>query len=271
MMSATVRDAVDHGPAIDAAALAELRDDLDQQGYAVRQIPSSREQAVPLVLGLARAIGSVFVPGGCDELDPIIRTAPTRAKDAAPFDRPEAIGWHGDFSTRADRPEISLVYITRPDPRGGEFGAWRLASVDRVIERLCSTVPGREAFAILRGEQLPFSYADGEEPQRFSVIEERSPSHLGLRFYGPAIRRGCEAGFGHVPTRVHEALKVLEQCMDDECETVPTQHGSLLVVSNWFGLHDRVRQSVGRGGVNREALLCFVAKDYPRVAPTNHR
>jgi hypothetical protein len=33
-----------------------------------------------------------------------------------------------------------------------------------------------------------------------------------------------------------------------------------LVASNWFALHDRLRQTTSRSRPNREALLCFVAQ-----------
>jgi hypothetical protein len=241
-------------------AVAELLADLDRTGYAVKEMPTSTNLAVPLVLRLAREIGELFIPGGCDVDEPVIRTAPTHARDAAPFDRPQAIGWHGDFATYVDRPEVSLVYITRPDPRGGEFGAWRLASVERVLAKLRATPEGREAFGMLRDELVPFSYADDEEPRRFRVIDSPIEGRLGLRFYLPSIRRGCEAIYGEVPPRLEAALATLEHTMDEVAEIVPTRQGSLLVVSNWFGLHDRVRQSVSRTRQNREALLCFVGK-----------
>jgi hypothetical protein len=42
------------------------------------------------------------------------------------------------------------------------------------------------------------------------------------------------------------------------CQTVPTREGSLLIVSNWFALHDRTPQTISRKQAKREALLCFV-------------
>lgn len=126
-----------------------------------------------LVVDVGRSLGELYVPKDCDPTEPVIRTLPTRARRAAPFDRPEPIGWHGDFATYEDRPEISLVYITRPDPRGGDFGAWRLASVERVICALRGTEEGRASFDLLTQEHLPFSYADNEAPRWFRVIESR--------------------------------------------------------------------------------------------------
>jgi hypothetical protein len=230
------------------------------QGYFVTHVDVRPEEAVPSVLTLARSLGELYVPAGCEPSEPIIRTAPTRAHRAAPFDRPEPIGWHGDFATYEDRPELSLVYVTRADPRGGDSGAWRLASVERVINSLCATAVGRTAIEIFAEEPLPFSYRDDEPPRWFRVMEPKMGKPLGLRFYVPSLRRGCIAVYGEVPARVAVALKALERAANDVGEIAPTRAGSLLVASNWFALHDRVRQTISKCRPNREALLCFVAR-----------
>jgi Taurine catabolism dioxygenase TauD, TfdA family len=232
---------------------------LRRDGYFVARVPVGGEEAVRFVLDVGRSLGELFVPKDCDPAEPVIRTAPTRARRAAPFDRPEAIGWHGDFATYEDRPELSLVYITRPDPRGGDFGAWRLASVARVIAMLRETDQGRAAFDLLSRERLPFSYADGEAPRWFHVVEPRPEESIGLRFYLPSICRGCIAEYGEVPQRIAAALAAVEHAADEVSQIVPTQQGSLLIASNWLALHDRVRQTISRTHENREALLCFIA------------
>jgi hypothetical protein len=236
--------------------LAQLR----CNGYYVARTPVSGGEAVRFVLDVGRSLGELYLPKDCDPSEPVIRTVPTRARRAAPFDLPEGIGWHGDFATYEDRPEFSLVYITRPDPRGGNFGAWRLAPVAQVIAALCATRKGRASFDLLSQELLPFSYADGEAPRWFKVIENLSEGNLGLRFYLPSLRRGCIAEYGTVPPRIAAALATVERAADDVAEIVPAQEGSLLVTSNWHALHDRVRQTVSRTRPNREALLCFVAR-----------
>src|SRR5205085_8251468 len=104
----------------------EIDATLRRDGYYVAHGPSRGESAAHFIVSLARSLGELYIPIDCDPAAPLIRTAPTSSRHAAPFDRPEAIGWHGDFATYEDRPELSLLYITRPDPRGGEFGAWRL-------------------------------------------------------------------------------------------------------------------------------------------------
>lgn len=236
----------------------EAKAQLHQEGYYVAYVPASGEEAVRLVLDVGRSLGKLFVPQGCDPNAPIIRTAPTYAQQAAPFDRPEPIGWHGDFATYEDRPELSLVYITRPDPRGGEFGAWRLASVARVVGALRATDEGQKVLEFLSRERLPFSYADGENPHWFTVLEPTSNGRIGLRFYLPSIRRGCLAEYGEVPLHIAAALTALELVADEVSEVVPTHQGSLLITSNWFALHDRTQQTISHAHQDREALLCFV-------------
>jgi hypothetical protein len=245
-----------------SVVIEDVLSDLRRSGYYLSRVPVGREQAVKFVLELARSLGEVYVPTDCDPAEPVIRTAPARARRAAPFDRPEAIGWHGDFATYEDRPELSLVYITRPDPRGGDFGAWRLASAARTITALRATDDGRAAFDLLSRERLPFSYADGEPPRWFLVLEPRPEADLGLRFYLPSIRRGCIAEYDEVPPHIASALSAVERAANDVAEIVPTQEGSLLIASNWFALHDRVRQTISRIRENREALLCFIAHQH---------
>lgn len=240
-------------------ATDEVLAGLERDGYYVGGVPTVGGAAKEFVLGVGRSLGELYVPPDCDPAEPIIRSAPTRARKAAPFDRPEAIGWHGDFATHEDRPELSLVYITRPDPRGGNYGAWRLASVARVVAELGSTKEGTGALELLAHEKLPFTYADGQQPRWFTVVEPRGEGSLGLRFYLPSIRRGCVAEYGEVPARIVSALAAVERAADGVGEVVPTEKGSLLIASNWFALHDRVRQTISRTRQNREALLCFVA------------
>lgn len=241
---------------------------LQLKGYYATRVPVGRKEAVQFVLEVAHSLGEVFLPTDCDPDEPVIRTAPARRRRAAPFDRPEAIGWHGDFATYEDRPELSIVYITRPDPCGGNFGAWRLASVARVIAALRATAEGREAFDLLSQEKFPFSYAEEEPPRWFSVLEPRPEGNLGLRFYLPSIRRGCLSAYGEIPPHVASALGTVERAADEIAEVVPTRKGSLLITNNWFALHDRVRQTISRTRENREALLCFVAQQRGALRPS---
>ena len=263
-MTASLRARTSARARIVRVAIDDVASHLRLDGYYVAHRPVRSEKAVRFLLDIGASLGELFVPKDCDPSQPVIRTAPARTRRAAPFDRPEAIGWHGDFATYEDRPELSLVYITRADPRGGDFGAWRLASVARVVASLRATNDGRASFDLLRREPLPFSYADGEAPRWFQVIEDRPEGSLGLRFYPRSLRRGCIAEYGEVPPRITAALAALERAADKVGEVVPTQEGSLLVASNWFALHDRVRQTISRSRPNREALLCFVARQMVR-------
>jgi hypothetical protein len=251
------------GPAVEHVETDDVCTALERDGYYVAQVPPQRENAAGLILDLARSLGELYVPVDCDPTVPVIRTSPTSKRHAAPFDRPEAIGWHGDFATYEDRPELSLVYVARPDPRGGEYGAWRLASVDHVLAALNETADGRAAVDFLRSTPLPFSYSDDEDPRQFVVIEDRPQGRTGLRFYLPSIRRGCLAVHGEIPPRVAFALAQVERVADEVGRVVRTHEGSLLVTSNWLALHDRVRQTMSRTRAKREALLCFVKRAHP--------
>jgi hypothetical protein len=239
---------------------------LQRDGYYVAHPTPGSADAGGFMLALARSLGELYVPVDCDPGEPLIRTAPTKRRRAPPFDRPEAIGWHGDFATYEDRPELSLVYITRPDPLGGDFGAWRLASVADVVAVLGTTVIGRATLEFLSVTPLPFSYSDGEDPRSLLVFERRPEGRVGLRFYLPSIRRGCLAVYGEVPERIASALALVERAADKVARIVPTREGSLLITSNWFALHDRIRQTISRTRPKREALLCFVARQHDRSA-----
>jgi hypothetical protein len=233
---------------------------LCERGYYVADFPDENHRASEFVLEVAHSLGEVYVPEGCDPVEPIIRTAPTRSYRAAAFDRPEAIGWHSDFATYEVRPDFSIIYIARADPRGSAAGAWRLASVRRMIATLISSETGRETLNLFYREKIPFSYAGEHRPNRFFAVEPRPGGEPGLRFYAPSMRRGCLISYGDVPLRIEGALAEIERAADSVSEIVPAEQGSLLVVNNWFALHDRLRQTLSRTRPNREALLCFVSR-----------
>jgi hypothetical protein len=249
----------------DRLALAlrpRIEEALDARGYWAGQGPA-RASPRAFLLALARALGEPYVPEGCDEDAPVIATRPTRAAGAAPFDRPEPIGWHGDFASHPDRPELSLVYVSRSDPAGEEAGAWRLALVGDVVERLRANAEGQAAFDLLRETPLPFSYADGGEVRWFDIFEPRRPDGtLGMRFYEPSITRGCLAVHGEVPPAIASALGFVRRAADEAGEVRPTRSGSLLVIDNWRALHDRTEQSAPTDRLAREALLAFTKTRY---------
>lgn len=235
----------------------EIERELDSKGYWVGRGPAGAASEA-FLLALARALGELYVPEGCDEEAPLIATRPTPEAGAAPFNRPEPIGWHGDFASHSDRPELSLVYVARSDPAGEQAGAWRLASVGDVIDRLTTSVEGKAAFDLLRAAPLPFSYSEGGEVRWFDVFEARRPGgSLGMRFYEPSILRGCVAVHGNVPPAITSALRLVRRAADEAGEIRPTRAGSLLVIDNWRALHDRTEQSAPTDRPGREALLAF--------------
>ena len=229
---------------------------LSRDGYYRACGSPTPEEPVRFIVELARSLGELFVPEGCDPDEPVIRTVPTNDELAAPFDRPAAIGWHGDFATYPDRPALSLVYVTHGDPRGQEFGKWRIASVRRLVESMRSTVDGRAALDLLSTEKLPFSYAEGEEYRWYRIFESRAGAELGLRYYWASLRHGCRAAYGEVPMRIIAATAALERAADAVADTVPTEAGSLLVVNNWFALHDRTGQTVSTMEQTATGRLC---------------
>lgn len=212
-----------------------------------------------LLLSLMTLLGTPYVPDGCSPESPVIATAPSLRKSAAPFDRPEAIGWHGDFASHEDRPRISLVHIVRGDPAGPEAGAWRLASTQRALDKMAKLPGGPEAIELLRHEALPFSYSDGKAPKWFKVIEQIEEDQVGLRFFAPSVARGFASLGRKMSGPIADALSRLKGAADEVQVMVPTRPGSLLVIDNWRALHDRTPQSAGRKQ-GRLALLGFVAE-----------
>jgi hypothetical protein len=249
--------------ALAQALRPEVERALESTGYWVGHGPAAAEPEA-FLLALARTLGDLYVPEGCDETRPVIATRPTPEAGAAPFDRPEPIGWHGDFASHEDRPELSFVYVTRGDPAGERAGSWRLASVGRVVDQLLASAEGQAAFDLLRESPLPFSYADGGEVRWFDVFEVRRPAgDWGMRFYEPSIARGCIAVHGEVPPAIASALRIVRRAADAVGEVRTTRRGSLLVTDNWNALHDRTEQSAPSDGPGREALLAFAMTRQP--------
>ena len=134
-------------------ALARLR----REGYYVSRLSVSDDAAVGYLLDLGQSLGELYVFTGLRCIEPVIRTTPTRSKRAAPFDRSESIGWHGDFATHEERPHLSLSYITRGDPQGA--GTMEPGGFARLRESWiwsCSkSRKGLAALQLLSEERLP--------------------------------------------------------------------------------------------------------------------
>ena len=202
----------------------------------------------------ARHLGSLFVPTETDYHRPVILTRPSiRAPKWRPFDRRESIGWHNDFSTRVGRPELSLSWIRREDPSGPCVGAWRVASSRAVIAKLRRKADGRKLIDKLSKEAQPFGYMDSDTARSYRIICPR-----GLRFYGRALTEGAQLALGRVPDHTRETIALIEEAAHSVGETLPASRGALLVVHNWFSLHDRTEQTVESTGARRQAQLSFV-------------
>lgn len=185
----------------------------------------------------------------------------------SPFDRAEGIGWHNDFSTHRDRSVVSLVNLVQADPHGPHYGAWRVASCDRVFEYLRATRDGRRVLRSLAERDLPYCF-NGEGPPRFfRAIERRGPGdqQVGLRFYGRALRDGAQLAYGCVPTNVQDSIAFIEDAADRVGHTLTAPAGALLVTDNWHALHDRLPQSVDLQRSLRQSLLCFVREYHPLI------
>lgn len=232
---------------------------LASQGYAY--LPAfSADATGAALLALARSLGTIYVPPDVDPDHPIIETHPTPdASPLAPFDRAEAIGWHCDFSTHAERPVVSLAYLARTDPLGPEHGAWRVVSVDHVLEHLRTTADGRRVVSFLAGTDLPYSFTSEGDPSFFRAIELRPAGRLGMRFYGRALRDGARLAYGSVPDEIEHAVSAVESAADHVGSTLAAPAGALLVTDNWHALHDRLPQTVGAVLPPRTSLLCFIS------------
>lgn len=240
---------------------ASIRAALRAEGYAYLPAFSTDTTGHDL-LALARALGPLYLPPDVDPAHPVLETVPTAdASYLSPFDRAEAIGWHNDFSTHHERPAQSLAYLARADPCGPERGAWRVASCDRVLEKLRATRKGIDVVRFLLDTPLPYSFTGDGMPVLRRAVEPRGPrrERLGLRFYGRAMRDGARLAHGTVPDEIEHVLSVVERAADEVGRVLDAPAGALLVTDNWHSLHDRLEQTVARDVLARRALLCFVA------------
>ena len=249
-------------PLITTELIKAIRSALATEGYAY--MPTFSPDPSALIL-LARALGSLYTRPGTNPGNPVIETHPAAdASRLAPFDRPESIGWHNDFSTHVARPAVSLAYLAQADPQGPACGAWRVASCDLVLNHLDGTVEGREVVRFLLSTDLPYSFTGDGAPVFFRAIEYRGPppGRLGLRFYGRALRDGARLAYGDIPGDVSLAITSIEEAADHVGHVLNAPVGALLVTDNWHSLHDRLPQSVDRDMPRRRSLLCFVEALY---------
>lgn len=241
-----------------ASILSRILTSLRLRGYHYEPSFGSGDDGGFDLVRLARSLGSVFVADSMDSDLPVLVTEP--AADAPPwkpFDRPERIGWHNDFSTLPDRPVLSLAWIARGDPTPG-LGDWRVASCTDVLDAL-SRDP-RVSLERLRREPLPFGYTDAGEPSLLPVVRP-IPGDEGreeLRFYGRALREGALTCFGSIPTETERLVMAVESAADAVGETLAALTGALLVCHNGLAMHDRTEQTTEGGRPFRKSVLCFV-------------
>ena len=239
-----------------------MRDLLRAQGYYYEPGFCAETSGPEPVINAAKQLGQIFVPSGMNPSRPVILTQPSpSAPPWHPFNQHAPIGWHNDFSTRPGRPELSLSWIRRGDASEPEGGAWRVASVDALIDQLHHTREGERLVARLSDRAEAFGYCDagGWRPFRVVFRVAGSASRHGLRFYGRALEEGAQLRFGRIPDRTREIVARVEEAADAVGELLRASTGSLLVVDNRHSLHDRLEQRVaGPEKGLRQAWLCFV-------------
>lgn len=202
------------------------------------------------LLELAAALGKVCRMGHADSL--LVETSCNPTAPAwEPFNRPEAIGWHNDFSTWVNRPAMSLAWV-RSVPADSECsGDWRVVSCSDVIASLDATYAGRRSLAILRQAELPFVFAPDEAAVRFRVLDAEASNRA--RFYGRALRLGLD---GDPNWQAWEAIEAWERAADTVGRRLIATPGALMVCDNWRSMHDRLEQAPGRS-----SSLVFVAEE----------
>jgi hypothetical protein len=243
------------------ALISQILANLCERGYHYEPVFGSGDDGGRRLVGLARALGNVFVGPAMDPQLPVLTTNPAAdAPDWRPFDRSAGIGWHNDFSTLPERPALSLAWIARPDPEPG-LGAWRAASCTAVLEQLrrdteASTDPER-----LRLARWPFGYHDSGKPSHLPLVAplHEDPGRVGLRYYGRALREGAVVSFDRVPAATEQLITLIEGAADAVGETLDATRYALLVCHNGLGLHDRTSQTTASGLPLRRSILCFVS------------
>jgi hypothetical protein len=241
--------------------LQRVRSSLRKYGYYYQADFCTETASAEPVITAGRILGHLYVPADTDPDQPVILTHPSSfAQEWHPFDRRASIGWHNDFSTRSVRPQLSLSWIRQEDPAGADGGAWRVASVSSVLNKLGRSREGRSLITDLSTQGEPFGYRDTGGWRSFRiVIRVGESTRKGLRFYGRALEEGASLRFGKIPDRTIEIIERIEEAADSVGEVLPAKTGSLLIVDNRLSLHDRLMQRVtGPEEQRRQAWLCFV-------------
>jgi hypothetical protein len=236
---------------------ARILDSICRRGYHYEPDFGANDDDGELLVRLASTLGELdTIPGTAPELPVLVTEPAADAPGWKPFDRPERIGWHNDFSTIAHRPILSLAWIARADPEPGH-GDWRAASCVEILGRLASSEVER-----LRRKLLPFGYLDSEHASLLPLISPvfENPRIEGLRFYGRSLREGARLHQGFVPPETERLIAEIEGAADAVGETLACTPHALLVCHNGLALHDRTEQTAGGSRPRRKSILCFVAR-----------
>lgn len=237
---------------------------LDRDGYYYQQHFIHRETHLQKhekkLVKLAKTLGALYLPKD----RPVIITKPQPMADQSkPFNRGQSIGWHNDFSTKTIRPRYSLSLIIESDPGGDDFGAWRLASVAKVISLISSRQQGKKLLNQISDYQFPYGYLDSKNINLFPMLKKNiQGDYVSLRFYGRALHEGAQYNKVSLSERIFidKVIKTIEGVADQVGITRAATTGSLMVVDNHFSLHDRLKQTTKhqRNATLRTAMLCFV-------------
>lgn len=227
-------------PDFSPAELHEWRETLAARGWVYVE----RFQVPPdggiRALALARLLGQVVVYPGMDPHAPVLATATSHtAPSIEPFNRPETLDWHNDFTTHRCRPRLSLAFLqAQSSPRCS--GHWEVAAAGTVIAALSKHA---EHLRMLRC-RTPYSFSDGGPLQFFKPLGRR-----GLRFWGRAMRDGALSHYGYLPAPLAAAITFVEDAASTHGVTLPTPVGSLLIVDNYRALHKRADALPGRSSI----------------------
>lgn len=237
-----------------ATVAATVRQSVNTQGWAWVPDFQPHDDGGIRLLELAALLGKVCVVGR--DGSSLVETSCDRdAPVWEPFNRPEAIGWHNDFSTWAKRPALSLAWIRSLPADSESRGDWRVVACSDVISFLETTSTGRRSLVFLRQTYLPFVFAPPEPVVRYRVLD--AVANGRARYYGRALRLGL------AKTRNRHGLEAIEEwerTADMLGQRLIAVLGALLVCNNWRSMHDRLEQAPGRS-----SSLIFVGDEDDRA------
>ncbi len=226
-----------------------IKDEIRRQGWSYILEFQPFDDGGTSLTDLAREFGEPLEVSEDGSLIVETEMLPT-ASVSEPFNRPERIGWHNDFSTWPERPVLSMASVVS-SPERGSSGDWLVVGIDLLLKELLRSAQGRRAVALLERGELPFCFAQGEDIRWFRVLDAEAGANR-VRYYGRALRLGAELA-GLNDSEVFDACETWEYAAETVGVRCPAETGALLVCNNWRSMHDRLEQSAGR-----RSRLCFV-------------